>query len=96
MAGGAPERFTVDTGDAAGEQDWQAKMQPIFARVCSKCHLPGGDARIDMSSYTAWIAHVATIEDRVLIKQSMPPAGTTLPDEDRTAIAAWVAAQKMR
>jgi mono/diheme cytochrome c family protein len=96
MAGSEPQRFTVDSGDAADEQKWQTSMQPIFARVCSKCHLPGGDARIDMSSYAAWIAHVATIEDRVLVKQSMPPAGTTLPDEDRMAIAAWVAEQKMR
>jgi mono/diheme cytochrome c family protein len=96
MADGAPQRFTVDTGSAEGQAEWQATIQPIFGRVCSKCHLPGGDARIDMSSYALWIAHVAAIEDRVLVKQSMPPAGTTLPPEDRMAIAAWVAAQKMR
>ena len=96
MAGGEPQRFTVDSGDAADEQKWQASMQPIFARVCSKCHLPGGDARIDMSSYAAWIAHVANIEDRVLVKQSMPQLERHCPTRIAQAIAAWIAEQKMR
>jgi len=70
--------------------DWQATVQPVYAKVCSSCHAPGGTAGTDLSTLAAWKQNRDAIERRVLVDKSMPPKGTTFTDADRAAVAAWL------
>jgi mono/diheme cytochrome c family protein len=73
---------------------WQSDVQPVFARVCAHCHLPGGSAGIDLSSAATWHAERDELRRRVLVTSTMPPAGTDLTDADRHAIETWLGAAK--
>jgi mono/diheme cytochrome c family protein len=76
---------------AARDDDrWQAQVAPVFQRVCAHCHLPGGEAGLDLSTSAAWATERAEIARRVLITHTMPPAGTDLTDADRDALAIWL------
>ena len=79
-------------GAATADPSWQAQVAPVFQRVCSKCHLPGGDADVDLSTAASWHAERSEIVQRVLVARTMPPAGTELSDADRAALAAWLGA----
>jgi mono/diheme cytochrome c family protein len=68
-------------------------VAPVFQRVCAHCHLPGGDAGLDLSTPAAWAAERIEIERRVLVTRTMPPAGTELPDADRDSLAGWLHAR---
>lgn len=76
---------TVSPDDA-----WRAQIQPVFARACSACHLPGGPAGIDLSTSAAWLKHKGDVKERVLDTKDMPPKGHPLSDADMNAIRAWV------
>ena len=82
---GKLRRYAVGGGD-----DWGATVGPIFTRVCSRCHLPGGSADVDLSTASAWKEHRDAIRRRVVDKGDMPPPGTALPAADRQAIARWL------
>lgn len=74
---------------------WSDGIQPIFARSCAGCHLPGGVSGTDLSTNDAWISERDEIRDRVVSQRSMPPPGHPLSDADRDAIRAWLdAAQR--
>lgn len=73
-----------------GDQDWRTKVQPIFQKVCAHCHLPGGDAGVDLSTAESWAAERAQIKDRVLVDKTMPPAGTDLDEADRATLAGYL------
>ncbi len=77
-------------GASTGDPIWTAKIQPIFQRVCAHCHLPGGDADIDLSTAAAWDLEHDELVRRVLVTKTMPPAGTVLSDGDRLTLAAWL------
>jgi hypothetical protein len=77
-------------GGAAADPAWQSNVAPIFQRVCAHCHLPGGEAGIDLSTAAAWQSARAEIARRVLVTRTMPPAGTELGDADRAALASWL------
>lgn len=70
--------------------DWQATAQPVYARVCSSCHAPGGTAGSDLSTLEGWKQHRDAIGKRVLVDKTMPPKGTTLTDDDLAAVKAWL------
>ncbi len=74
----------------AADAGWQTSIAPVFQRVCAHCHLPGGDAGIDLSSAASWSAEKNEIKGRVLVTKTMPPAGTEMSDADRRAIEAWL------
>lgn len=79
-------RYTIPvTGD---EALWRKTVQPVYARVCSDCHAPGGTSGIDLSSYNAWLARRSLIYDRVVVKKNMPQ-GRTLEAADLDVIASW-------
>ena len=59
---------------------------PIFERVCAHCHLPGGDAGVDLSTAASWTAEHDELVRRVVITRTMPPAGTDLDDADRATL----------
>ncbi len=79
-----------DAGAPTDEQVWQATISPIFGRVCASCHLPGGSAGYDLSTYSSWISLAPKIEQRVIVQGDMPPKGVTLPDADKATIADWL------
>ncbi|MEO8876609.1 MAG: cytochrome c, partial [Polyangiaceae bacterium] len=79
---------TATTGPTT--MTWNSAIQPIFARSCAICHLPGGVSGTDLSTAAAWNSEHDAIRDRVVIKHTMPPSGHPLADADRAAIGAWV------
>jgi mono/diheme cytochrome c family protein len=89
-AGWAPvARLSLDQG--AADPAWAANVKPIFQRVCARCHLPGGDARVDLSTPAAWHAERPELVRRVVETRTMPPAGTPLGDAERKALADYLA-----
>lgn len=88
---GKLERVSIDR--AGDDPVWLAQVAPVFQRVCSHCHLPGGEAGIDLSTPASWQGERAELVRRVLVTQTMPPAGTELSDADRSALAGWLNAK---
>jgi len=76
----------ISTTPSNGDPAWQAQVAPVFQRVCSHCHLPGGEAGIDLSTPASWASDRDEIRRRVLVTRTMPPAGTELSDSDRAAL----------
>ncbi len=74
----------------AADSGWQASIAPVFQRVCAHCHLPGGDAGIDLSTAASWAVEKNEIKNRVLVTKTMPPAGTEMSDADRRLVEAWL------
>jgi hypothetical protein len=83
-------RFAYDDPTLpADERDWNTRIAPIYARVCSQCHERGGSAGVDLSSSQTWAAEREKICDRVVSTGDMPPAGTVLSGTDKATIASW-------
>ena len=80
---------------AAGSRLWVASARgvelPIFERVCARCHRPGGDAGVDLSTAAAWRRERGELVHRVVETHTMPPAGITLDEPDRRVLAGWLA-----
>ena len=83
-------KFAVDDGSSGAETKWQTDIAPIFDQTCSQCHLPGGSAGTDLSSYESWITHHDLIYQRVVVTKDMPPPGTAFSQSERDIIAAWL------
>ena len=83
----ALRRYSIDRGV---DPRWQHLVSPVFQRVCSHCHLPGGDGDLDLSTPEAWRTEHQEIVQRVILDRTMPPAGTTLTDADRASLASWL------
>jgi len=92
----ATERGLVrySRGGPHDDPTWTAQVAPVFQRVCAHCHLPGGEAGIDLSTAASWQAERAELARRVLVTRTMPPAGTDLSDADRAAVAGWLNASR--
>jgi len=91
---GTVSRVSIDT--ATDDPSWRAGVAPVFARVCAHCHLPGGDAGIDLSTAASWRADHDELVRRVLVTHTMPPAGTDLSPADRDALARWLTSSPPR
>jgi hypothetical protein len=91
-SGVALERYSI--ARTLEDPRWQTAVAPVFSRVCSHCHLPGGSADLDLSTAAAWAANRDEIADRVMVSRTMPPAGTTLSDADLQAVAGWLDATR--
>ena len=89
LSGGAVARITRGAAPSP-EGAWQANVAPLFQRTCSRCHGPGGSSGLDLSTATAWTASRAEIEQRVLVKRDMPPAGVAFPEGDREIVRRFV------
>lgn len=80
-------RYSLDArGNAT---DWQAVVAPVFQRACSKCHMPDGQADLDLSTPAQWSAHADAIHHMV-DTQAMPPAGAPMSDADRVTLQRWL------
>ena len=88
-AGSELVRYSPDR--ASDDPAWQASIAPVFAHVCGHCHVPGGEAGIDLSTPAKWQAERDETRRRVLVTNTMPPAGTELGEADRRAIEAYLA-----
>jgi len=75
--------------DAVRAQTWSSAVQPIFAKRCAGCHMPGGASGIDLSTLDAWSAKRAVIRKRVVDTRTMPPKGSPIDDAERAAIEQW-------
>ena len=82
-------RIAVDR--AANDPRRSAAVEPIFERVRARCHRPGGDAGVDLSTAAAWPSERAELVRRVVDDHAMPPAGIVLDDADRRVLAGWLA-----
>ncbi len=82
-------RYGRDPADLA-RLDWETTMLPIFAKVCSNCHQPGGTANVDLSTYQGWLDYRGEIRKRVIDQRSMPPKSQTFAESDRDAVKAWL------
>jgi hypothetical protein len=76
-------------GARSNATDWQAVVAPVFQRACSKCHLPDGQADLDLSTPIQWAAHADAIH-HMLDTQAMPPAGAPISDADRVTLQRWL------
>jgi mono/diheme cytochrome c family protein len=89
LSGGQLARFGVPvTGD---EADWRTGILPVYARVCSQCHAPGGTAGTDLSTYGAWTQRRKAIYQRVVVDKNMPQ-GQAISDDDLQAVSTWTQA----
>lgn len=91
---GALLRLGVEAQGGPSELEWQRSVLPIFSRLCSLCHLPGGSASIDLSTFQSWDTRRMLMDQRVLQGKPspMPPAGAgTLTAEEQAALRAWLA-----
>jgi hypothetical protein len=80
-------------GAATIDPSWRDKIQPVFEHVCAHCHLPGGDAGVDLSTAASWTSEHDELVDRVVKTKTMPPAGTEMSDADRATLADFLGAK---
>jgi len=86
---GALSRYGVPvSGD---EANWRKSVLPVYARVCSQCHGPGGSSGIDLSMYASWAARRQDIYSRVFVAKTMPQ-NQVLTADDAAALQAWTQA----
>lgn len=98
LSDGKLRLLAEDSGGGADQDLWRRNAQPIFARLCATCHLPGGSSGINLSTYATWAARRAYIAQRVLQGRPspMPPAGAgTLTEEERAALQVWTDSMPM-
>jgi hypothetical protein len=93
LAGGNLRRFTATSSASTDACSWVNTIRPVFARACASCHLPGGEANVDLSTFDAWDSRRMLIYQRVVVDHSMPPAGNPITDGDRMLIANWAMRQ---
>jgi mono/diheme cytochrome c family protein len=80
------------SGSAPSEAiaDWEATIKPIYAKVCSECHAPGGSAGSDLSTYDGWLQRKDRVHQRVIVDRTMPPKGKAFTETDYAAIRDWL------
>jgi hypothetical protein len=93
IADGKLSRMTEAGSASADEVLWRETVLPVFNGVCRACHLPGGLANLDLSTYAEWSMRRTLIGDVVLTGKPtpMPPAGTgSLTAAQLAAVKTWV------
>lgn len=83
------QRLQIADDDDARE--WRTSVRPIFTRVCSECHLPGGAAALDLSTIDAWVTHRTQIAEQIST-YAMPPRTSQLSEADRATLLRWLRA----
>ena len=84
---GGPQlvRLGERTQGGSDEDRWRRNILPLFQRLCRSCHLPGGSANSDLSTYSQWATRRALMKQRLIEQQPkpMPPpeVGTLTPAE---------------
>jgi mono/diheme cytochrome c family protein len=91
VVGGSTQLARLAIDRPADDPRWRATVLPIFERVCARCHRPGGDAGVDLSTAAAWRRERDELVHRVVATHTMPPAGIALDAADRRVLAGWLA-----
>lgn len=87
-------RYGEESGGGRDLMLWRQKLVPVFSRLCQSCHLPGGSAHIDMSTYSSWVHLRAAIAARVVERKPtpMPPVSVgELTAQELADVKEWVA-----
>jgi hypothetical protein len=75
-------------------RSWQSDIQPIYENTCAggPCHGPASTAAPSLETYDDWVALAATINNRVVLAGTMPPASAQPPDwgDQKLVIAEWL------
>ncbi len=87
------ERYGID--DSPDRRLWEETVRPVFARRCTPCHLPGGTANQDLSTYGSWVSRRAEVRRQVLDLGAMPPNPPPLSADDRAALGRWLGGAAM-
>lgn len=92
---GGPQLVRLGERTAGGvdENRWRRTMLPIFQRLCRMCHLPGGSANLDLSTYGQWASRRDRIKQRLIdqLPTPMPPAAIgALTTDELLAVQRWV------
>lgn len=87
---GATTLTAAGPNAAAPAPSWQEAIAPVFSRACASCHGSSASSGIALGDAAAWKNRKDLIRQRVLVERSMPPAGASLTDADRAAIARWL------
>jgi hypothetical protein len=80
-------RYTIAKRD---DPAWHAQVEPVFRRVCARCHEPGSAVDIDLSRPGHWLRHRDVLFQRVVVERTMPPEASELSDADRAQLARWL------
>ncbi len=91
LSGGALTRYAIgESPNTAARVRWEDAAQPVFGRVCSKCHASDGTSGVDLSTSDAWRKKRDLIRQRVLVDRDMPPKEQPIADLDRDSIKRWL------
>jgi len=77
------------------EDRWRRTLLPMFQRICRGCHLPGGSAGTDLSTYAQWTARRQLLGQRLIdqVPTPMPPPSVgALTYDELSAVKLWVQA----
>lgn len=76
----------------AGRDDpaWHAEVEPVFRRVCARCHASGSAVDIDLSRPSHWLQHRDVLVERVVVERTMPPELGDLTQAERAQLARWL------
>ncbi len=85
---GAVSRYGLS--DDPRVRAWEEQIRPIYARRCTPCHLPGGTAGIDFSTYRGWVNRAADIRTQAIVRRLMPPMPMMTTEMERATISAWL------
>ena len=69
---------------------WEDAAQPVFGRVCAKCHASDGTSGVDLSTQDTWRKKRDLIRQRVLVDRDMPPKEQPMNDAERESIKRWL------
>lgn len=90
LSSGALDHLVLSEGVSDDELLWERTVRPVFARRRGDCHLAGGSANLDLSTYASWALRRASVRRRVVTEGSMPPdMSTPLTPDERLAVTRW-------
>lgn len=81
----APENPATVTAQTVS---WERVSADVFQRRCALCHSVGG-AGVNVSTYNDVLTSLSQIEDRALVRKSMPPDSPLTPYEE-TLLSTWI------
>lgn len=89
VPGGGLERRSFIERRLEDPPSWQVDIQPIYRAHCSdaNCHVAGSmSGAPDLADYAAWVMRAGAIEQRVVVRQDMPPVASRDPTWGEEAI----------
>ncbi|MDR3606986.1 MAG: hypothetical protein P4M08_06350 [Oligoflexia bacterium] len=73
---------------ANGSVNWSRVSAEVFQPRCSICHSLGG-ANFDSSTYASVVANINQVQERALVRKSMPADSPLTPYEEKV-LSVWI------